>query len=233
MGNERASTLAVADVAALVLMGSEVPGRKLDRACPTGDDSFDLFRRAVCQQDNAAWATLIDRYRGLVLAWVRQHASAAMAHEEDDYWVTRTFERLWAAIGPERFDQFPTMGALMQYLKLCAHSVVLDDARARWAAQLESLDALPPARCPAAPDEVSVAAGRLDGQELWASILRLIVDDSERLVVYLSFAHDLKPRQIYERHPQRYTSVADVYRVKRNALDRLRRCPRLQRLLQT
>jgi DNA-directed RNA polymerase specialized sigma24 family protein len=229
MDDEPASLLEVVD-AALILAGAGAAEPQPGRVSPS--DGYELFRRAVCEQSNEAWEALIDRYRGLVLAWVRQHASAAVAHEADDYWVTRTFERLWTAIGPERFHQFPTMGALMQYLKLCAHSAVMDDARARRAAQLESLDDLPPARCPTVPDSASAAADRLEGQELWASILRLVTDDSERLVVYLSFAHDLKPGQIYERHPRRYASVADVYRVKRNVLDRLRRCPHLKRLAQ-
>jgi hypothetical protein len=232
MDDDRTPVVAVADAVAMVPAGAHFAQPEPDRAYL--GDGYELFRRAVCAKDSVAWEELINRYRGLVLAWVRQHASAATAHEEDDYWVACTFERFWTAIGAERFGQFPTMGALMQYLKLCAHSAVMDDARTRRSVQLESLDALPPMHCPAAQDAdpAADAARRLEGQELWASILRLITDESERLVIYLSFAHDLRPREIYERHPQRYASVTDVYRVKRNALDRLRRCSRLRRLVQ-
>jgi hypothetical protein len=48
-------------------------------------------------------------------------------------------------------------------------------------------------------------------------------DEAARLVVYLSLVRDLKPRAIQACHPGRFASVADVYRVKRNALDCLRR----------
>ena len=58
----------------------------------------------------------------------------------------------------------------------------------------------------------------------------MLDDEAERLVVYLSFVLDLKPAAIHGRHPGRFGSMADVYRVKRNALDRLRRSPEIRAL---
>jgi hypothetical protein len=49
--------------------------------------------------------------------------------------------------------------------------------------------------------------------------------------VYLSFVLDLKPGEIQERHPELFASVDDVYRIKRNVVERLRRSPQIREFL--
>src|ERR1700687_1812393 len=109
------------------------------------DDAFcfEVFERAVVRGEDDAWATIVAQYRGIVLAYVGQHSAAAMIREPDDYWVNRAFQRFWSAVGPERFDQFPDLAALLKYLKLCVHSVLMDEMRARRAAPASSLDEVP------------------------------------------------------------------------------------------
>ena len=45
--------------------------------------------------------------------------------------------------------------------------------------------------------------------------------------------HDrsMQPIEIYTRHPEMFDSVADVYRVKRTVLDRLRQSGRVTQIL--
>jgi hypothetical protein len=193
------------------------------------DDSFcfELFERAVARRDPDAWAAILAQYRGIVLAYVSQHSAAAQLRESDDYWVNRAFQRLWMALGPERFGQFPDLPALLKYLKLCVHSVLLDEVRARRAGSLSSLDELPETT-PADHDAADSAIRSLAGQQLWSAVLREMHDETERQVAYLSFARDLKPADIYHRAPHLFASVADVYRIKRNLLDRLRRNPEIR-----
>lgn len=190
----------------------------------------ELFYRAICLRDHGAWERIVFQYRGVVLAWIRHHPASSSAREGDDYWLNRTFERFWAAVGPDRFDRFPDLASLLKYLKMCVHSVLLDDVRAQGAAQLESLDDAP-ARSVEAPDFDMQAVGQLAGQELWNTIVAELPDEAERLVVYCSFALDLKPSEIYQRYSGRYATVADVYRIKRNVLERLRRSPRIQQFV--
>jgi hypothetical protein len=52
-------------------------------------------------------------------------------------------------------------------------------------------------------------------------------------VAFLSFARDLKPAEIASRHTALFASVADVYRIKRNIIERLRRNPEIQGFLQS
>jgi hypothetical protein len=65
--------------------------------------------------------------------------------------------------------------------------------------------------------------GRLSAGELWQTIAAELQDEPERLVAYLSLVRGLKPAQVQSLHPEYFPGVADVYRIKRNVLERLRR----------
>jgi hypothetical protein len=190
---------------------------------PSRDDfCLELLRRAIVEGDQAAWGAILAQYRGMVLSWLRKGYGTAMRDEDDDHWVNRTFERFWQAVGPQRFGDFPTLATLLQYLKQCAITALLDDARQR---ARDRLDERANAALPAAADPEPLALGTLAGQDLWALIAAETQGEAERLVAHESFTLDLKPGEIHARHPEQFASAADVYRVKRNLLDRLRRNP--------
>ena len=136
----------------------------------------------------------------------------------------RAFERFFIAVGPERFGTFPSLAALLRYLKLCAHSVLLDEARAQGGTYVDSLSQHGD-EAGEAPDVAGYALGQLAGEDLWAAVQGELQDEADRLVARLCLVLGLKPREVYQRHPERYADVAEVYRVKRNLLDRLRRSP--------
>lgn len=196
------------------------------------DDTFcfQIFERAVVQRDSDAWEAIVVQYRGIVLAYVAQHTAAAMLSESDDYWVNRAFQRFWSAIGPGRFGQFPDLPALLRYLKLCVHSVILDELRARRAGSLTSLDEVPDT-LPSNSDAEGSVLGKLAGEHLWTAIQRELQDEAEERVIFLSFARDMKPAEIVARHPELFPSVSDVYRIKRNVIERLRRSAEIRGFL--
>ena len=196
---------------------------KRQRGEPFSDAfAVELFRRAVSDRDPTAWEAVVAQYRGLVSAWVRRHPAYASSQAETEDVVMRAFARFWKAVGPERLAHFAELAALMRYLKLCVHSVLLDEVRA------QERPPEPPAE---QHDVEALAVDRLAAAQLWAAITRALNDEAERLVVYLSFAIGLKPGLIRSRHPSRFASVADVYRIKRNAIDRLRRSPEIRALI--
>ena len=190
---------------------------------------FELFGRAVVQRDDAAWAAIMAQYRGIILAYVGQHSSASLLREPDDYWVNRAFARFWSAVGPDRFGQFPDLPALLKDLKLCVHSVLMDELRTRRAPPA-SLDEVPEAT-PSTSNDEHALIGRLSSEQLWRAILDELQNEAERVVAHLSFTRGLKPGEIYDRHPRLYADVSDVYRVKRNVIERLRRSPEIRAFL--
>ena len=56
-------------------------------------------------------------------------------------------------------------------------------------------------------------------------------NDRERLVVYASFSLGLKPRELCAQYGDQFANVRDVYRIKQNVLERLRRDPELKTIL--
>jgi DNA-directed RNA polymerase specialized sigma24 family protein len=200
-----------------------------------GDFGLELFRRAICERDEAAWAAVDELYRGLVRSWVQRHPALRSAGQDADYWVSSAFARFWSAMRPERFEQFPRLGAVLRFLQMCTHSALVDEVRDQQRSRrvAESVggeaEAFPAEQV--APGVDALEAEREERHEVWRAVARALPDERARTVVYLSFACDLPPRTIHARHPALFASVADVYRVKREALERLGRNPAVRQLL--
>jgi hypothetical protein len=183
---------------------------------------MDLFRRAICERDDDAWTKIVEQYRRMVLGTIRRHPAWRQLHEDDIYWINRSFQRFWTAVGPERFGHFTELPAILSYLKMCAVSVLLDDMRALRRIQLAPVPEATP-QGGIEPDHGDVVMDRLDAAALWAAVREALVDDTELLVAQLSFISGASPCEIFERHGDRFGSIQDVYRVKRNMIERLRR----------
>jgi hypothetical protein len=105
---------------------------------------------------------------------------------------------------------------------MCLGSVLLDEARVRRRQAAVSIDDMP-ADAPVSDDPSAAVVGQIAGRELWQTVEQELRDESERLVAQLSFISGLSPREIYARHADRFAEIEEVYRVKRNVVDRLRR----------
>lgn len=139
------------------------------------------------------------------------------------------FAKFWRAVTPERFASFPNLASLLQYLQLCASSVVIDSVRAQSWAEMLPEERMSEQRMPRlSPDEEAMQ--RVDRQEFWRFIDSQLHNESERVVVYGSFVLGLTPRAIFERYASLFESVYDVYNVKRNVLSRLSRNNHLRAL---
>jgi RNA polymerase sigma factor (sigma-70 family) len=188
---------------------------------------LELFYRAVALRDDYAWTCLYRQYAPLVLTWVNQHQSAARVFGQDgpEPLVNAAFARFAQAMTPTKMEG-AQLAALLKYLKMCAHSAVADVVRAQHARQYEEALSIeehdPPIGDPA---EGVVAA--LAAQELWQAILAELDGEQERVVIYCAFVLGLKPTEIAALHRRLFPSVEEVYRTRRNALERLRRNQRL------
>jgi DNA-directed RNA polymerase specialized sigma24 family protein len=193
---------------------------------------FELFRRAIVDRNQSAWELVYSQYRPLVAGWVKDHAAYPSSGEEAQYFVNRAFERMWAALTPDKFAQFPDLKSVLCYLKMCVHSVILDQVRAADLAIIASQDGV--ASLEGKANGMTVedrALARVGQQEFWGEIDARLRSEKERLVVYGSFVLALKPREIYAQHRETFRDVKEVYRVKENVLARLGRDDELRRLL--
>lgn len=192
--------------------------------------AYELFRRALVESDQLAWEFLFAHYNGLVENWVRRSGAFACSGESSEYFVSMAFTRFWRAITPERFASFTTLSSLLQYLQLCAGSVVIDSVRSQsWKEMLPEEAITYDRLATSSPDEEAME--HIHRQEFWQYIETQLNDEAERILVYNFFVLGMKPGDIFEANQHIFESVKDVYNVKRNVLGRLSRNAELRQLL--
>ena len=189
-------------------------------------ESYELFRRAILQRDEEAWATIHARYRSLLIGWAYRSSARALAGEYSDDIADQALARAWAALSPERFAEFPTLAKLLSYLRACVATTAIDNARA-WASGERALDTLEVGGA-ATPEQIVLA--EIDREALWRKLMAFAATPAERAVLIESLGYGLPPRAIHERHPQLFANVAAVYAAKRNLFARLQRSRELLRL---
>jgi RNA polymerase sigma factor (sigma-70 family) len=196
-----------------------------DRYC------LELFRRAITRHDEDAWACIYQQYAPLVLTWVNQHQSATSLLGQDGSapLVNAAFAKFSQALTPVKMDNFDSLAAVLKYLKMCVHSVIADEVRSRQARQYEETLELIEHE-PASDDPAEDVVSNISAQGLWQVIQEELNGEDERILIYLAYVHGMKPSEISSQHSRLFPSVEDVYRVKRNVLERLRRNRRLQTL---
>ena len=193
--------------------------------------AYELFRRALVECDEIAWEHIYIHYGPLVDSWVRRSGAFASSGESSEFFVVSAFTRFWRAISPERFELFPTLASLLQYLQRCAGCVVIDSVRAQsWGSEMLPEDAVATNRTSQpSPDEEAME--RVNREEFWGYIDMQLNDEAERVVVFNTFVLGMKPGDIYDHRPDLFGCINDVYNVKRNVLGRLSRNQELRQML--
>ncbi len=176
---------------------------------------FELFRRAVVERDDTAWESVYGQYSALARIWL----NAGM--DEDDG-VNAAFERFWRAVDSDKFGRFGSLAAILSYLKMCVRTTVLDHVRAQSRSAFElDLDAIPAVSAQAHGQ--AEVGDRMDAADLWGQVGEILSDGRERRLIYLSYVLGLSPREIHARHVHEFPRMEEIYRMKRGALERLRR----------
>ncbi len=195
-----------------------------------GDSSscFELFRRALEQGDDEAWASIYSQYHRLVRGWLGK------ALGKSDFLVNRVFERFWRATSPQGLARFASLGSILEYLKRCAISEAGDEGRRLKRRQQEeqALHHVHAVMCQLgtefSPEQV---VDRVAQEELFTCVTQALHSVEERLVFRAMFEWGLKPRMLVERWPDTFESPPQVSRIKARILRRLARDKVLRDLL--
>src|SRR5215211_634340 len=145
----------------------------------TEQAGYELFRRAIVERDEQAWAAIYTHYRLLLISWAR-HASVrvpAVGQFEDI--ADRALARAWSALSAEQFVQFSSLPALLGYLRACVGAVVIDAARAD--ATRERMCRRLDMPSVATPEDLVLGAQGRD--ELWKLVGKLISNERERIIL--------------------------------------------------
>lgn len=189
---------------------------------------FELFRRAMIEQDQTAWKAVYAQYESLVSAWVYNYSRFPATGEAVDFFVNEAFARLWQyGTKSGKTEEFNGLGKYLKYLKLCVGSAIENYLRQQRkdaliaAVALESFD-----RPTAAADEQAERAMRFS--KLEQILEETVQDERERLVAQESWVYNLAPRQIQARHPASFATPGEINQIKRNIIKRLQRHPKLK-----
>jgi hypothetical protein len=184
----------------------------------TDDYGVELLRRAIVHGDQQAWACWQQCFAEVVRGWLRRHPSrevAAHLDSEENY-VAQAFARFWQATTQGQQVEFRTLAAALRYLRASLNGAVLDTVRASFRPKEIALPE------PGAPGE-PCAEDSSEGDELWEVIRSLLSDQTEQRLAYLLFHCGLKPREIVHFCPREFSAVEDIYRLRRNIVERLLR----------
>jgi integrase len=176
---------------------------------------LELLRRATVQRDKYAWECLQQQLKEIVLGWMRQHPKreAACRLDSEENYVTQAFERFWHATLQHQNLEFTTFATALLYLRTNLNGAVLDTLRTY--SRLREM-ALPEPDFPGEP----VVEDSMDSDEVWEILQKILSDVRERRLAYLLFHCGLKPREIVSFCPREFDDVHEIYRLRRNIMER-------------
>ena len=179
---------------------------------------LELLHRATIQGDQEAWTWLQYCFSGVVRGWLHHHPSreAASRLESEENYVAQAFERFWQATTLTQQVEFRTLAAALQYLRASLNGAILDTLRAYSRLREVSLPG------PGEPGEPEVE-DKTDGSEVWEILKAFLPNEHEQRVAYLLFHCGLKPREIVRFCPQEFRDIREIYRLRRNIMERLLR----------
>ncbi|MBA3533938.1 MAG: sigma-70 family RNA polymerase sigma factor [Ardenticatenales bacterium] len=199
------------------------------------DDRFcyELFRRALKLRNQHAWGALWNNYRNLVSGWLRKSSGFDSMTLTMDELITLSFERFWYAMSdPASFDRFASLPSLLQYLRTCCASTITDHLRRHTRERfLTDIDDAYYLASNEKPEHQLIE--HEEQQRFWRKIQGLLNDDQEEALIQSYFLLGLKPRQIHKKYSHLFPDIQDVYRVKRNIMNRFRRDNDLKDFWQT
>jgi hypothetical protein len=196
--------------------------RELNKYCrrePCTDTyGVELLHRATVQGDQEAWAWVQHCFGGVVLDWLRRHPQRAHACrlESEEHYVALAFERFWQATTSNQRVEFSTLAAALQYLRASLNGAILDTLRAD--ARRREIPLSEPGE-PGEPHMEDV----IFSSEVWDILKTVLSNPREVRLAYLLFHCGLKPREIILSCSGEFSDVREVYRLKRNILERLLR----------
>lgn len=186
---------------------------------PSNDQyGVELFRRALRERDRLAWEVVQQRFHDTMLRWMCGHPmrDTACRFDSEENYVAQAFARFWQTTVANQEIEFRTLGAALRYLRASLHGAILDTLRAY------SRPHEVPLPEPAEAGE-PLAEEWDDSHHLWEVIQNLIPNEREQRVAYLIFHCGLKPREIVRFCPEEFGEVQEIYRLRRNIVERLLR----------
>ena len=187
-----------------------------------GDETFEVYslqllRRAIAHDDQDAWAGFQQCLEETVLTWLHEHPSREVACRGlyEKHLVAQAFERFRQAAVQTQMA-FETLAGVLVYLRARLQGAILDRLRTlSWPKEVSSL-------VPGLAGEPRTE-DQIDSNEFWEVLQTLLPSAREWRLAYLLYLCGLGPKEILRGSPQEWSAVQEIYRLRRNIVERLLR----------
>jgi hypothetical protein len=185
---------------------------------------FELFQRAIVERDQRCWEEIVAQYTRLVYRWLLADMPSQLIGDVPiDELVFRAFAKFWQFYQPEKLAQARGLPSVLDYLKTCTKTCVLEEKRRqkdRRGIEFVTLETIPESQT---PDVADTVVAQDFHQQLWTAIEGVCHNQTEIILMRESVQQGLTPSAICARHPTHFSTVDEVYQIKRNLLNRLKR----------
>lgn len=188
---------------------------------------YELFRRALVNGSARAWKLLYKQYEKQMTHWVWNNSGVANCGEAPDYFVNRGFTKFWEQARKKRFDvEFPHLGGILQYLRICLTSEYLDYVRRNGPKSgylTVNFSEADEYRTLSTGGFEEALADRAFREKVMENFKSKLKNRDEELVFIQSFHYGRSAREIFQLYPDLAADIKQIYRIKENILKRFRR----------
>lgn len=203
---------------------------KKDKAASDGRYCYELIRRAVFRIDDA------DKlFYEIYKPWLEKKIYFLCKEKEIVADLAQeSFLRFFRYVTTDTWLQFPSLPHLLGYLSKCSQASVLNYYRKTSKRQeteeplnTEQLHSITTTK---RPIESSFDQQQLQ-QNIWDCVKRNCKDPEDHLLAEQLWLYGKKPDDLAHRFSEKFPHISDIYKRKRNLLDRIKRDTQCQNLL--
>ncbi len=173
---------------------------------------YELFRRALDDHDQKAFAAIFRIYERQVLSWITKHPVFWLTNCTREDYTSIAFSRFYFALNGNITSDFPSVDKILSYLKSCVHTAIYQEYRKQKTKikehPIEEYELLTP------PSDSSY-----EFEDLWTHLCTLIPDTADQILMRCALVEQLKPHVIAAEYPEHWKSARDVslalYRIRR------------------
>lgn len=176
---------------------------------------YELFRRAICEQDELAWDYVYSAHYDLMHSWLKRQSKFYSTNESADYFINWAYRNFFAYFSkePSRWKQYKTLESLLALLwsgqRNCLYTALQDHSiKEEVELALDSAESL--------PDEGT----SLDTNVFW-QVVREHLSEDEYIVLHGIFYYELTLEAIVTAFPKRFGGVTTVYNIRERAFKKL------------
>lgn len=176
---------------------------------------FEIIQLAFSTDDEDAYQAWYKILSWRVEIAIRSHSLSEKLDEDIDYFINQIIARFWKSVRP-KYDEFTSAPAYFAYLRMCVNAELVDHARKQKVHS--SLDVVPP---------LLPLSQNCTEEQIWEIILKTFEKPEQQLLCELIYRFEMRPREIIERYPEKWTNKKKVYYLVYEINKRLRQHPEL------